>query len=78
MSELEKFLATRSRNFVRVAANRGAAPDLRVLNAGGDEAQIYIYDVIDPWWGISAEAIRTELAAAMIATDASRFATTIA
>ena len=62
MTDLEQFLANRSRSIARMtAANRGGRPDLRVQNAAGDEATIYLYDVIDPWWGVSADMVRAEL-----------------
>ena len=35
--------------------------DLRVKNEGSDEATLYIYDVLDEWWGISAEMVAKTL-----------------
>lgn len=34
-----------------------------VRNEEASEATLYLYDVIDPWWGISAEAIAREVSA---------------
>lgn len=42
-------------------AQRPRASMPLVRNAA-DEATIYIYDVIDPWWGISAKSIMDQLA----------------
>lgn len=64
MSDFEKFLSTRNRNLAAMRSSAAAQrPTLRVENAIGDEAELYIYDVIDPWWGVSAEMVRQELAA---------------
>lgn len=60
--DFEQFLATRSQRLQPVAHN-GARPSLRVLNAAADEAELYIYGVIDPFWGISADMVRQELQA---------------
>jgi ATP-dependent Clp protease protease subunit len=35
--------------------NQATAPRALQVKAEGDEALIYLYDIIDPWWGVSAK-----------------------
>jgi ATP-dependent Clp protease protease subunit len=35
--------------------NQAPTPRALQVNAEGDEALIYLYDIIDPWWGVSAK-----------------------
>ncbi len=35
--------------------NNGKAPRALTVKAEGDEATLYLYDVIDPWWGVAAK-----------------------
>lgn len=41
--------------------NKGRAKPVNVVKNGA-EASIYIYDVIDPYWGVSAKGVAAELA----------------
>ena len=43
-----------------------AKREKKVLNMvrNGSEATIYIYDIIDPWWGVSASRVMADIAAA--------------
>lgn len=43
-----------------------AKREKKVLNTvrNGSEATIYIYDIIDPWWGVSAARVMADIAAA--------------
>lgn len=41
-----------------------AQPAVRLENTGADEAHVYVYDVIDAWWGASAAALIEALAGA--------------
>lgn len=51
-------------------ADRQAHPGMAIRNDSGDagEATLYIYDVIDKWWGISASAVIEALATVSDAT----------
>lgn len=50
--------------FIPIARRKEpTAPDLRVVAAAGYEAEIYLYDPIGGWDGISASEFRDELAA---------------
>lgn len=45
-------------NLIRDNMNKPRSFDVK---ASGDQATIYLYDAIDPWWGISAEAFAQQL-----------------
>lgn len=46
----------------RARAKGHARPDLRIQNATGDAAEVYVYDDI-AWWGVSPQSIVNELKA---------------
>jgi ATP-dependent Clp protease protease subunit len=41
--------------------NQAAQPRALTVKAEGDEALVYLYDVIDPWWGVSAKTFAEAL-----------------
>ena len=53
----------------KLLQNLQGAP-LRVVHnkTSGGEATVYVYDVIDPWWGVSAQAFAQALAALDVST----------
>lgn len=50
------------RQLLRDNSGRQAQPQARIVNAGG-EATLYLYDVIDAWFGIAAEDVARQIAA---------------
>ncbi len=48
---------------LQLLRDNAAAPQALRVETDGDEATIYIYDVIDAWFGVSAERFAKELAA---------------
>ena len=52
------------RNLLNLAAdNRGKSTGLRAEATSADTTTVYVYDVIDSWWGIGAADFAKELAA---------------